>query len=253
MESFETLVRKAEEAHFSGWDFSWLEGKLIETPPPWEYHQLVESFLPMATSLLDMATGGGEFLSNLTGLPKQTFATENYQPNIALAEVLLNPMGIEVRQLGENYAMPFEDNFFDLIINRHGSFDVTELYRVLKPGGYFLTQKVGAFNNIELNEFLAPEVMPTYSVEKFQFDVILENFCSAGFNVLRSESAGTPAIFLDISAVIYYLKVIKWQIEGFSVEKYDQRLRELDVLIRKVGSFACTSERYLFVLQKPFN
>ena len=108
MDSFEALVSEAEAAHFSGWDFSWLEGRQIETPPPWEYRQLVESLLPSATVLLDIATGGGEFLASLNGLPKQAYATENYQPNISLAEARLNPMGIEVRQLEENDSIPFE-------------------------------------------------------------------------------------------------------------------------------------------------
>ena len=36
--------------------------------------------------------------------------------------------------------MPFDDDSFDMIINRHGNYNVKELYRVLKPNGLFITQ-----------------------------------------------------------------------------------------------------------------
>ena len=41
-----------------------------------------------------------------------------------------------------------------MVINRHGDFNPDEIYRVLKPGGLFITQQVGAENDRELVELL---------------------------------------------------------------------------------------------------
>jgi SAM-dependent methyltransferase len=50
--------------------------------------------------------------------------------------------------------LPLADATFDLVINRHESFDAREVQRVLRPGGTFITQQVGAQDLIELNEAL---------------------------------------------------------------------------------------------------
>ena len=46
------------------------------------------------------------------------------------------------RKTEEDKPLPFADNSFDLVLNRHDSYDVNEVRRVLKPGGYFITQDV---------------------------------------------------------------------------------------------------------------
>ena len=38
--------------------------------------------------------------------------------------------------------MPFEDSRFDVVLNRHELDDPAEVFRVLRPGGVFLTQQV---------------------------------------------------------------------------------------------------------------
>lgn len=35
----ENLIDEALAAHFSGWDFSWLAGRWIDSPLPWDYGQ----------------------------------------------------------------------------------------------------------------------------------------------------------------------------------------------------------------------
>jgi hypothetical protein len=45
--------------------------------------------------------------------------------------------------------------------------------------------------------------------------------------------------------------VIEWQIEGFSVEKYESRLRDMHDLIEKQGAFYATEHRFLIEAQKP--
>ena len=59
---FERLTAEALAQDFSGWDFSWLQGRWYEEDPPWSYEGIVTAKIERAASLLDMGTGGGEFL-----------------------------------------------------------------------------------------------------------------------------------------------------------------------------------------------
>ena len=88
-------------------------------------------------SLLDMGTGGGEFLSLLQPLPPNTYATEGYAPNVPIAKERLESLGVKVYAIiddDENANLPFEDNQFDLIINKHESYTPNEIFRILKGG-----------------------------------------------------------------------------------------------------------------------
>jgi len=93
-EKYERLVKAALEADFEGWDFSWLQDKLIEEAPPWDYSEIVRTTLPGVHALLDLGTGGGEFLAGLGPLPEDTHATEAYPPNQAIAQARLRLSGL---------------------------------------------------------------------------------------------------------------------------------------------------------------
>lgn len=124
---------RAEEAEpFKGWDFAHLQGRMVEEPLPWDYARIVLEALPAAEALLDMGTGGGEFLSGLRPLPPDTRATEGYAPNVRVARERLEPLGIEVYEVEDDARLPFADAEFDLVTNRHESYDPTEVCRVLR-------------------------------------------------------------------------------------------------------------------------
>ena len=67
--------------------------------------------------MLDMGTGGGEFLSSLAPLPDQTWATEAFLPNLPLAKARLELLGIQVVHVDSDFELPFVDEEFYLVIN----------------------------------------------------------------------------------------------------------------------------------------
>ena len=61
-------IWKKEEsvAHIHGWDFSHIEGRYTEeTDLPWNYQHIILDYLNPEMKLLDIDTGGGEFLLSL--------------------------------------------------------------------------------------------------------------------------------------------------------------------------------------------
>jgi SAM-dependent methyltransferase len=246
--SYEELVEEAFAQEFSGWDFSRLKGRYFESEPFWNYRQMALERMRLASSMLDMGTGGGEFLASLSDLPVQTYATEYYPPNIPIATQRLTPSGVQVVPLKDEHILPFQNEMFDLVINRHEFYELSEVWRILKPGGIFLTQQVGPRNCVQLNQYLDAPLDP--DTAKWSLSQEKQNFIDEGFTVLQCYEQVLESNFYDIGAVVFYLKVIEWQIEDFSVEKFEQRLREMHRLIEEQGTFYATEHRFLIEAQK---
>jgi SAM-dependent methyltransferase len=247
-ERFHSLIDQAQLADFSGWDFRWLEGRLIEEKPPWDYFKIVQSHLPAAHSLLDMGTGGGEFLISLGSLPPDTHATEAFPPNQILAQERLAPLGVMVHNILDEQPLPFEDGYFDLIINRHEWYDPNEVFRILKPDGVFITQQVSGLDNLELHQVL--EKAETFPVTKWSLAEALTGLYQANFRIERAEKSALACAFLDIGAVVYYLKAVPWEIKDFSPESYNDELVKLHNIIERQGRFMTTAHRFLIVARK---
>lgn len=230
------------EKPFSGWDFYHVHGRLTEEPLPWDYEAMVRELLPDASSLLDMGTGGGEFLSTLSSLPPDTYATEGYAPNIPIARDRLEPLGVRVLAVGDDAHLPFEDAAFSHIINRHESYDPAEVFRILRPGGVFLTQQVGGDNDADINRALGSPLRPDMDWDLPHAAAALAD---AGFTVTDKRDHVYLSRFHDSGALLYYLKAIPWQVEDFTVDRYYDRLAAIHERIEKEGSFPVGCHRFL--------
>ena len=238
---FERLVAQAEERDFSGWDFSWIAGRLRADPLPWSYENRVREAMSASHALLDMGTGGGERLANMAPLPPQSFATEAYHPNISIARARLEPLGVAVVPVDDHSGLPLCNSQFDTVLNRHETFVASEVARVLKPGGRFITQQVGEKNNAELNEWLGGESEDFgVTVEQSQSQLI-----RAGLKILDSRESFSPTTFFDIGAIVFYLRMVSWQVKGFTVNGYRDRLVNIHNHIQRYGGFEVTSHRFL--------
>ena len=196
-----------------------------------------------------MGTGGGEFLSALPALPETTRATEGWLPNLEIARHRLEPIGVQVHFFDDDRHLPFDSNFFDLVINRHDSFDPHELNRILKPGGIFITQQVGGQDQQPLNQFLAPHIKPLY--QDWSLSVAVNQLNAAGFDIRFQKEEFPLSRFQDIGAVVYYLKVIEWQIPGFNIRDYHKNLLDLHHHIQSTGAFLSYNHRFIVVAEKP--
>ena len=245
---FDKLVQEALAQDFTGWDFSWTHGRWHEEEPSWNYRQLVQSRIQDTDSLLDLGTGGGEFMASLENLPQHSYTTESYPPNIPVARSHLEPLGIQVLATETDRELPLPDHSLRLIINRHESYWVPELYRILKPGGVFLTQQVGALDNVQINEFLGAPVES--GSEEWSLEHETRQLEQSGFAILHAEEKFLDSIFDDIGVVVFYLKIISWQIPDFSLEKYRERLQALHEFIEEQGSLVSKAHRFLIEAQK---
>ena len=241
----------AEEkiAYIHGWDFSHIAHRYSEEDDlPWDYRQLIESHCKPESQLLDMDTGGGEFLLSLNHPYQNTAAMENYPPNVALCRDVLLPLGIDFRPGDSTGPLPFEDNRFDLVINRHGSFHPGEIFRVLQPGGLFITQQVGAENDRELVRLLCGDVSLPYPEQ--YLSITARSFQEAGFEILESGEAFRSIRFFDVGALVWFARIIQWEFPDFSVETHLDRLLKAQKLLEERGCLEGTIHRFYLCARK---
>lgn len=242
---------KAEEeiAHIHGWDFSHIDGRYMEgTDFPWDYRQMIREYLTPEKKLLDIDTGGAEFLLSLEHPYENTAATENYPPNVQLCEEMLLPLGINFRQADGKGELPFEDDSFDVVINRHGDFNPREICRVLKPGGVFISQQVGAENDRELVQLLCGE-LPLPFPEQYA-DKAAAAFQKEGFSILRKEECFSPIRFYDVGALTWFARVLPWEFTGFSVDTHIKNLVKAQHILENEGYIEGKTHRFLLVARK---
>ena len=198
-------------AHIHGWDFSHLAGRYTEeTDLPWDYQGIILDSLTPDMKLLDVDTGGGEFLLSLHHPYANTSAAESYPPNVQLCKETLLPLGIDFHAGDGRDALPFADASFDRIINRHGDFNVQDIRRMLKDGGRFITEQVGAENDRELVELLLGQT-PLPFPEQY-LETARRKFCDAGFTILDAQECWRPIKFYDVGALVWFARIImNWQ------------------------------------------
>jgi SAM-dependent methyltransferase len=244
--SFEDLIAEADSASFSGWNFSWLNGRYIEGKVSWDYRGKVLAKMKTSKRFLDMGTGGGELLSTLQPFPDSSYATEGYPPNVPIARNRLEPLGVKVLQV-ESTQLPFEAESLDLVINRHEEYAANELYRVLSAGGFFLTQQVGARNNIELNKLLGLESLgkTTFSNRpEWDMDYAVAELNKAGFRVSEQRAEFLKGRFNDVGALVYLLKAVPWEIPDFTIDNYREKLLVIHQKILSDGFLEVTTDRF---------
>ena len=237
------LLREAQEAPLVGWDFSWLNDRLAVTSVPWDFTTDVSDALRGARRVLDMETGGGEWLSSMQQLPSVVIATEAWPPNVRLAAERLRPCGgwvVQDEGALDNVLqhdvprgrLPFRTASFDLVTNRHGAYAPAEVARILEPNGVFLTQQADSASRRfhELLGLRAP-VECCFDVEFAAWQVE-----QAGLCVDEAEAGEEELRFRDIGALAWYLKAIPWCIPDFSIERYEGslvRLHGSDIVVRQ--------------------
>jgi SAM-dependent methyltransferase len=237
---------------FSGWDFSRLDGRIVEAPLAWSYPSLILARLHGANpprSLLDMGTGGGEFLARLAPFPPHTCATEAWLPNVPIAAARLAPLGVTVVPIpADPPTLPFADGEFDLIINRHEYYLPAEIRRILAPGGLFITQQVGGRNDVELKEMLGAPVEPPRP--PWDGATAAAELAAAGLDVLDARDCQPMSRIFDAGAIAYYFTALPWEIPDFSVDAYFDKLLAIHRQIEQHGYIETTLHRFLVIAQK---
>ena len=249
--SFADLVAEGAAEPVEGWDFSWFEGRASEERPSWGYARMMAARMAGARAALDIQTGGGEVLATALAAgppPPVLAATESWPPNLAIAAASLRPLGGRVVQAADDGGLPFGTGTFDLVVSRHPVETVwPEVARVLRPGGHYFSQQVGAGSNRELTDFMmgpqpvSPDREPRRAVAEAE---------AAGLAVTDLREQALRTVFNDVGAVVYFLRKVLWTVPGFTAEAYQEQLRRMHDRIQAGGPFVAHAQRFLIEARK---
>jgi SAM-dependent methyltransferase len=247
--AFEALVAEGAAVPVQGWDFSWFEGRATEERPPWGYAERMRERMAAVACALDIETGGGEVLATVSRPPRVLVATESWRPNVAVAHERLAPLGVHVVAVNDSPSLPFIANTFDLVVSRHPVVILWgEIARVLRPGGTYLSQQIGAGTNRGLTDFM---MGPQPVNQRRGVESLRAAADEAGLEVVDLRSRALRVEFYDIAAVVHFLRKVPWTVPDFSVQKYEPRLRAMHELIESEGSFVSTAQRVLLEARQP--
>ena len=244
---FDALVAAAETASVDGWGFAWLDGRATEERPSWGYAGLLAGRLGAAHAVLDVQTGGAEVFSEAldraSGRPATIAATDSWPPNLAIAARNLARHGGSVVAVPDAGPLPFRSATFDLVSSRHPVVAPwAEISRVLAPGSHYFAQHVGSGSNRELTDFMmGPQpVSGARSTARANADATANGLAIVD---LREETLRVE--FLDVGAVVWFLRNVIWTVPDFSVERYRDRLVAMHEHIGREGSFVSHAPRVL--------
>jgi SAM-dependent methyltransferase len=219
------LTESSSEPPLAGWNLGALGPRIAIEPLPWDFDAIVVQHARDSSDLLDIGTGGGEWLASLPERPPRTVATESWPPNVPVAEARLGPLGITVRATpaapdnvdqtagAPGQTLPFPDGGFSLVTARHSSFVAADVARILRTGGTFLTQQVGG-DYPDFYEALGLE--PPVVARRWDLDLAGRQLNSAGLEVVECAAGEQVTVFADVDALAWYLQLIPWTVEGFS-------------------------------------
>jgi SAM-dependent methyltransferase len=247
--TFEQLIAEGESVPVEGWDFAWFDGRATEERPRWGYSRLLAGRMARAAAGLDIQTGGGEVLARISHPPPVLVATESWPPNVAVARRNLRPLGAAVVEADDEADLPFRGGSLNLVVSRHPTVAIwPEIARVLRPGGTYFSQQVGAGSNRELTDFMMgpqpvdPGRSPQVAVAEAQ---------AAGLIVADLREQALRVEFYDVGAVVHFLRKVLWTVPGFTVQGYIDRLAEMHERIVPGAPFVSHAQRFLIEARKP--
>ena len=124
----------------------------------------------------------------------------------------------------------------------------SELFRILKPNGLFITQQVGAYNNKELATFFDENHQDSFP--KMTFDASLKRLKDNGFNIIFSDEYYPILKFYDLGAIAYFAKIIEWEFLNFNVRDNIDKFMILQDELEKNGYISSKEHRFIIVAKK---
>jgi SAM-dependent methyltransferase len=245
-EELEQLLKTVGER--DGWDFSRVRDQ--RDPVPWDYRTVVRQYLRPTDHVLDVGTGGGENFLVLaphfgTGVgvdadPAMIAAQRNQQKQ-HVDHVHFTVMAAEQLQVA--------DESFDVVLNRHSVVQVSEVVRVLKPGGYFIHQNVGQRNTANFfaafgwsQQHFGDDLWPTVAQ-------LAHDFGAADCQIRAVAEYDVPYRFLDVPSFIFWCTAIPWP-EPFDPDKHWPAINAILDRYTTARGIETNEHRELLIVQK---
>jgi SAM-dependent methyltransferase len=240
-----------------GWDWSRL--RLDSDKPDWDYIEVVRGYISGGQRALDIGTGGGEVLFELSESFAGATAIDHSRARLRVAQENGRSQGRQNVDfcLMDACALGLTSEAFDLVLNRHCSIYADEVARVLKPGGVFVSQQVGGRNSQNIFDVFGwgsnGDFWRRYNREHGIRDGSMAlaevEFQDLGCRVLERRDSDVKQYFLDVESLVFFLKSAPLP-EDFIPEQHVTKLNDYLEKHTTDRGIETNEHRELLVIQK---
>ena len=232
-----------------GWDFSRIHIK--RAPVLWEYVDVVRSYLKPTDRVLDIGTGGGEIFFSLAPFFSEGIGVDHNPAMVETAQRDKSVMSIDNVSLKrmEGNDLRFDGDEFDIVLQRHSRVYVKEIVRVLRPGGYYITQTVGKRSSLNfLNAF--GWTPASFGPDWWQSVVELaDQFRVHDCHIIAQAEYDVPYWFKDIESFMFWLMAVPWP-EAIELDKHWQNINRILETCQTEQGIETNEHRGLLIVQK---
>ncbi len=227
-----------------GWDFSRMKDE--KESAPWDYIEIVIRYIKSTDYVLDIGTGGGEKFIKLSQYFSKGVGIDPYPEMINTAKnnaAKSNNTKLSFELMGAE-DIQFQENTFDTVLNRHALVVPKEVVRVLKPGGYFITQQV-AKNNMQ-------NIKQVFNYRKtWQNDALTlsRDFEKNGCRVIATGKYNINYWVKDLESLVFWLKAVDLP-ENFNIEDHGLQLLKFIKQYTTPKGFITNESREFLIAQK---
>lgn len=227
----------------NGWDFSRMHTSHPATP--WEYLSVVRGHLRTTDTVIDIGTGGGERLLELSTDARQLLGVDPDPEMITRARELAADKGITSVHFETGTGAEILEQF-DVVIDRHAPFETQVVHRLLRPGGRFVTQQVGEHNMRNVREAFQLEANASAPIGP-------EMFVQTGFIIKRFDEYDVDYVIRDMDSLVFWLQALDEthsDFGGFDSEKDADAINRLLSTSLTADGVVTNEHRYLLVAAK---
>lgn len=233
----------------NGWDFSKIKSTSIGVQ--WNFYEKVKQACKPNGILLDIGTGGGENILRIASSALLLIGIDNSNGMIKTAKSNLKKSRVAnvrfIQMTSED--LQFPNDFFDVISSCHAPFVASEVAKVLKEGGTFLTQQVSEADKLNLKKAFGRGqsigVDDGTLKEKY-----IQELKEAGFVEVHSFDYNAIEYYQRPEDLVFLLKYTP-TIPNFGQEKKDFDILDNFIENNRTKKGICTnSKRFLIIANK---
>ncbi len=221
-----------------GWNFKAIKPK-VENKSGYDYYKEVLLCIFPNTKMLDIGCGSGEKSIKYFSGAKKIVMIDNEPEMLKRVRANITQMipekgrkKFEVK-IGDKEKLDFADNSFDVVVSRHCGAKVSEIYRVLKKGGIFISEDIDETDCLELKEMFGRgqgyDRLKAINLEKQE---IVDDCVLSKFSEISLKTFGYDEYYKSKFELLYLLT--RTPILEYYDEKNDDKI--LDEYIKKFMS-----------------
>lgn len=197
-----------EVAKEIGWNFSKAKYH-VEQDVAYDYYKAVVQEITPQTKLLDIGCGSAEKSCRYFAFAKQVVGID------AEPEMLKRARANAVKYYGEKAdkfqfqtgdcfgVFEFVDQEFDLVVSRHCGANMSEVFRVLKKNGVFVSEDIDRDDCLELKNYFSRG--QNYGKEELEKQVVMNECLKIGFSKIELLNFEQHE-FYDVESLVYLLE-----------------------------------------------